>query len=74
MRGTVILLVFFSLFTSASLLIPSPMFPGSVLCTWVGAGKSEYAGYLGAILNGIFYGAILWLVFVMISKRIVAEK
>jgi len=32
MRGVLILVVFFSMFTVASLLIPSPMFPGNFFC------------------------------------------
>ena len=65
-----ILIVFFLLFASASLLIPSPMFPGNFFCALIGKAISEYAGYLGAIFNGVFYGVILWLVFVVISKRL----
>ncbi len=74
MRGTPILLAFFLLFTSASLLIPTPMFPGNILCTLMGEVTSEYSKYLGAIFNGVFYGAILWLVFVAVSRRLEGEK
>ncbi|MGC9345485.1 MAG: hypothetical protein ACP5ER_01655 [Candidatus Bathyarchaeales archaeon] len=73
MRGAVILIVFFLLFALASLLIPSPMFPGNFFCTLIGDAISEYAEYseyLSAIFNGVFYGIILWLVFVVISKRL----
>jgi len=35
---------------------------------------SGYTEYLGAVLNGVFYGAILWLVFVVISRRLETEK
>ena len=73
MRGLVILVAFFFLFTSASLLIPSPMFPGNFFCTLIGEAISEYARYLSAIFNGVFYGVILWLVFVVISKRLEKE-
>jgi hypothetical protein len=70
MRGIAILIVFFLMFTSASLLIPSPMFPGSVFCILIGGAVSEYAGYLSAIFNGVFYGSVLWLVFTVISRRL----
>jgi len=73
-RGTLILLVFFSMFTVASLLAPYPMFPGNLLCGIVGEVMSGYTEYLGAVLNGAFYGAILWLVFVVISRRLETEK
>jgi len=74
MRGAIILVVFFSIFVSASLLIPLPMFPGSVFCTLIGEAISEYSGYLSAVLNGVFYGVIFWLVFVVISRRLEAER
>jgi len=70
MRGALILIAFFILFTSASLLIPSPMFPGNVLCTWIGEAIREYSKYLSAVFNGIFYGVILWLVFAVTSRRL----
>lgn len=74
MRGAVILIVFFSLFTAASLLIPSPMFPGNVLCTLIGGVASEYIVYVSALFNGILYGVTLWLVFIAVSRRIAQEK
>jgi len=74
MRGVLILIAFFSMFTAASLLIPTPMFPGNMFCTLIGGAESAYAGFLSAILNGVFYGVILWLVFVAVSKRLEEEK
>jgi hypothetical protein len=74
MRGTLILVVFFSMFTCASLLIPSPMFPGGTLCNLCGAAVSGYASYLSALLNGVFYGVILWAVFAAVSRRLGQEK
>lgn len=74
MRGGLILLVFFSLFTCASLLIPSPMFPGSSLCVLFGTTASEYYAFLSALLNGVFYGVLLWLVFAAVSRRLGQEK
>jgi hypothetical protein len=62
------------MFTVASLLVPYLMFPGSLLCAMIGEAMSGYAGYLAAVLNGVFYGAILWLVFVVISRRLETEK
>ena len=74
MRGALILIVFFSLFTLASLLIPSPMFPGTFFCTLIGGAISEYAEYLSAVFNGLLYGVILWIVFTVISRRLEVEK
>jgi hypothetical protein len=70
MKGGLILLVFFILFTSASLIIPSPMFPGNFFCALIGETTREYAEYLSAFFNGVFYGVILWLFFTVISRRL----
>jgi len=74
MRGALILIAFFSLFTLASLLIASPMFPGNFFCMLIGESISDYVGYLSAVFNGLFYGVILWMVFTVISKRLEVEK
>ena len=74
MRGIPILIVFFSIFLVASLLIPSPMFPGNVICTLIGKIEEEYAEILSALFNGVFYGIVLWLVFVVVSRRFEKEK
>jgi hypothetical protein len=73
MRGALILIVFFALFTAASLLIPSPMFPGNAFCALLGV-VSQYANYLSAIFNGAFYGVILWVIFTVLSRRLEIEK
>jgi hypothetical protein len=73
MRGTLILMVFFLMFTFASLLIPSPMFPGNLFCSLIGEAIGQYVEYLSALFNGVFYGMILWLVFVVISRRLEEE-
>jgi len=74
MRGFLILLAFFSLFTVASLLIPSPMFPGNFFCALIGNAISGFTGFLSAVFNGVFYGVILWLIFLTISGRLETEK
>jgi hypothetical protein len=66
----IIVLAFFSLFAVASLLIPVPMFPGSWFCSLIGQGVQEYVGVLSAVFNGLFYGAILWLIFIGISRKL----
>jgi hypothetical protein len=73
MRGALILIAFFSLFTLASLLIP-PMFPGNLFCALIGGSVSEYEEYLSAVFNGFFYGVILWMVFTAISRKLEVEK
>jgi hypothetical protein len=74
MRGTLILAVFFTVFAFASLLIPSPMFPGNILCALIGGKIVQYSTYLSALFNGIFYGAILWAAFVAISGRLESKQ
>jgi hypothetical protein len=69
-KGLVILIAFFLLFTCASLLIPSPMFPGSFFLRLIGELTSEHAKYLSAVFNGAFYGVVLWLVFLYISEKL----
>jgi hypothetical protein len=75
MRGAIILLSFFLIFTSASLLISSPMFPGSFFCALIGEDViREYSRYFSAIFNGVFYGVIFWLVFSVVSRRLEKEE
>ena len=63
-------LAFFSLFAAASLLIPSPMFPGSWFCAVIGQSVQEYVNVLSAVFNGLFYGVILWMLFIGISRKL----
>jgi hypothetical protein len=72
-RGTSILIIFFLMFTVASLLAPFPMFPGNYLTVQIGPMISEYAEYLSSVVNGVFYGTIVWLVFAGISRKLVHE-
>ena len=69
-----IFMVFFTLFTAASLLIPSPMFPGNVLCTLIGASVSQYTSILSALFNGVLYSVALGLIFIAVSQRLTQEK
>jgi hypothetical protein len=73
-RATIILMVFFLMFVTASLLIPSPMFPGNFLCTLIGQAATDYSSYLCAVFNGLFYGIIIWLVFALLSRRLQQER
>jgi hypothetical protein len=61
---------FFSLFAAASLLIPVPMFPSSWFCAAIGQGVQDYVGVLSAMFNGLFYGVLLWLLFIGISRKL----
>jgi hypothetical protein len=66
----IIALAFFSLFAASSLLIPVPLFPGSWFCGLIGQSIQEYVGVISAVFNGLFYGAILWLIFIGVSRKL----
>lgn len=74
MKGAIILVVFFVLFTGMSLLIPSPLFPGNVFCTLIGGAAVRYRTYVSAFFNGVLYSVVLWVVFMSISRRLEREK
>jgi hypothetical protein len=66
----IIVVAFFSLFAAASLLIPVPLFPGSWFVALIGQGALEYMSVLSALFNGLFYGIILWAVFIALSRKL----
>jgi len=70
MRAMGIFAAFFLLFTSASIAVPIPLFPGSMIPSLLGIPTSDYVPYLEAVINGLTYGFIIWIVFFMVDKRI----
>jgi len=70
MRATAIFAAFFLLFTSASIAVPIPLFPGNMISTLFGIPTSEYMPYLEALTNGLTYGFITWIVFFLVDKKI----
>jgi len=64
MRAGAIFLAFFLLFTCASIAVPVPMFPGNIVQTWLDV------PYLNAVVNGLAYGFITWIVFLFVNRRI----
>lgn len=75
MRGGAIFLAFFVLFTIASYAVPVPMFPGN-LVSMLGfvTVPIEFASFISAIVNGVVYGFVVWLVFVLVSRRFEEPK
>jgi hypothetical protein len=73
MRGLNILLAFFTVFAVASILIPVPLFPGNFVSVLLGEGLQDYVRALSAVLNGAFYGVILWLMFIGIGKKLAPD-
>jgi hypothetical protein len=65
-----IILGFFALFAVISFLIPVPMFPGNYLCAIIGRGLENNSQIFSALFNGVFYGAIMGLIFLGISRKI----
>lgn len=73
MRGGAIFLVFFIFFTSATLAVPVPFFPGSILHSVfrsLGIPVSFYTMFFEAMANGLLYGFIVWIAFVLVSRKL----
>lgn len=70
MKDSPIFVVFFVFFTVATIVAPVPMFPGNMIYTLLGIPSTPYAFYISAIINGITYGLVAWIVYVLASKKI----
>jgi len=70
MRGGAVFLAFFLLFTLASLAVPVPLFPGSMIHAVFSLPVDAYAPLISALTNGVTYGLVVWLVFFVISRKI----
>ncbi len=70
MKAAAIFVVFFLLFTSASIAVPVPLFPGNMIPTWFRIPISVYTPYIEAVANGLLYGFITWIVFFFINRRL----
>jgi len=70
MRGGAVFLAFFVVFTVASYAVPVPLFPGSIVPTWgIVNVPAAYVPLVSAVVNGLVYGLVVWLVFVLVSRR-----
>jgi len=63
MRGLAVFVVFFAIFLVSSLAIPSPLFPGNVVCVFFEISDLSRVSILSAVVNGVFYGFCAWIVF-----------
>ncbi len=70
MRGGAVFLAFFLLFTLASIAVPVPLFPGSVVHALFGLPVDSYAPVVSAVTNGITYGLVVWLVFALATRKL----
>ena len=74
MRGGAIFLAFFVVFSVASYAVPDVrLFPGSDFPSWF-AVPIAYARLTGSVVNGIVYGCVVWLVFVLVSRKFEEPK
>ena len=64
MRAGAIFVAFFLLFTCASIAVPVPMFPGNIVQTWLDV------PYTNAVVNGLTYGFITWIIFFFVNRKI----
>ena len=70
MKATPIFFAFFLLFTSASVAVPIPLFPGNMISTFLASPLSSYMTYIEAIINGLTYGFVTCLVFFLVDKKL----
>lgn len=70
MRGLIIFTTFFIIFSASTLAIPSPLFPGNIICLILNIPDANQASMTSAITNGMFYGSIAWIVFSLTTKWI----
>jgi hypothetical protein len=70
LRGGPIFLAFFALFTVASFAVPVPLFPGNVVPVWFSSPSPDYASLVSAVVNGVTYGLIVWLVFIVATRKL----
>jgi len=73
MRGLAVFSVFFAIFLASSLAISSPLFPGNVVCFLFKISDITHVSILSAVVNGVFYGFIVWTVFTLSFKWVEKE-
>lgn len=70
MRGGPVFFAFFILFTIASVAVPVPLFPGNMVLVWFSLPSADSSSLFSAMVNGFTYGLIVWLVFVLATRRL----
>lgn len=73
MPGAAIFLAFFTFFTLATLAVAVPLFPGSIVhSVFSSSGVSVSLNFplLCAGANGLCYGFVVWIVFVLVSRKL----
>ena len=70
MKAPPIFLAFFILFTAAAIAVPIPLFPGNIIPTLSSIPASEFTVYLEALTNGLTYGTIICIIFLLVDKKL----
>jgi len=70
MQGLIIFATFFTIFLASTVAIPSPLFPGNIICLLFNISDVSQASITSALANGIFYGFIAWIIFNLGSRWI----
>lgn len=71
MRDGAIFLVFFIFFTLTTLAVPIPLFPGNMVHqVFSSVGMPVYTPLLDALANGTLYGFIVWIIYVIVSRKL----
>lgn len=70
LKGAYFFIVFFLLFASAIIFIPTPMFPGDNLLRAANLATLQHASILGALINALVYGLIAWAIFAFAMRKI----
>lgn len=73
MKGEAIFLAFFVFFTVATLAVPIPLFPGNMVHS-VFSSSGVYTPLFDAVANGILYGFIIWIAYVLVSRKLEAQE
>jgi len=70
--GAVIFVIFFLLFLAITLSVPA-LLPGSMAHAWLSIPQTEYPVlgipawlFINAIVNGVFWGFIVWLIYSLV--------
>lgn len=77
MIGGAIFWAFLAFFTAATLVVPIPLFPGNIISPMLSSVHIPVllnTPLVEALVNGTFYGFIVWIVFVSASRKLEEPK
>lgn len=77
MIGAIIFVIFFLIFTLLSALVFTELPPAAIILGWFGIATSDlgqYSVWVIAIINGIIYGLIIWIIYRIIKAATKRQK